>query len=120
MGKSKSHGPNDYNVKFYLAFWDKIKESLLATFQKFHTEASIPNAWGKIINKILSRVFNNRIKPLLNTLVNQIQSIFILGRNIHDNILITKELAHILSKSHGKVPLTLLKIDISKASDSVN
>lgn len=76
-----------------------------------------PIALCNVIYKILSKILANRIKHLLNELINQSQSSFLAGRNIHDNILIFNELAYTISKS--QMPLTLLKLDISKANDRI-
>lgn len=65
-----------------------------------------------VIYEILAKTIANRIKPFLDGLVDYEQSAFTPGRNIHDNIMITK--------FRCRNPLTLLKLDICKAYDKVS
>lgn len=111
-------------MEFFLPFWDTIKHSMLNAFMRFQERGETPVAWGRtylvfipkktdstkvehfrpialcsVIYKILSKVLVNRIKLLLNELVDHTQSAFVPDRNIDNNILISNELAHTISKS---------------------
>lgn len=58
-----------------------------------------PITFYNVIIKILSKVLTNRIKPIFNYLINHSQLAFVSSRNIYNNILISNELTHTLSKS---------------------
>lgn len=79
-----------------------------------------PIALCNVVCKLLSKMLANRIKPFLQNLISSEQSVFVQGRTIHDNILIANELVHTISKSKGKSPLVLLKLDIEKIFDSLS
>jgi len=57
----------------------------------------------------------NRIRPLLGWIVSPVQSAFILGRSIHDNILFTHEIMHKFKLIKGKAAWVALKLDMEKA-----
>jgi len=59
----------------------------------------------------------NRLRPLLDTLVSPVQSAFIPGRSIHENILLTHEIMHKFKKIKGKQAWVALKLDMEKAYD---
>ncbi|KAL0430792.1 UNVERIFIED_CONTAM: putative mitochondrial protein [Sesamum radiatum] len=62
----------------------------------------------------------NRLKPLLDKIISPIQSAFIPGRFITNNVLIAFEINHFLkNKNWGKLGHMTLKLDISKAYDKV-
>lgn len=60
----------------------------------------------------------NRLAPLLNDLVAANQSAFICGRCIHDNYILVQQTIKLLH--HRQVLSLFLKLDISKAFDSVS
>jgi hypothetical protein len=60
----------------------------------------------------------NHLAPLLNNLVATNQSAFIKGRRIHDNFMLVQQTIKVLH--HPKISSLFLKLDISKAFDSVD
>ena len=68
-------------------------------------------------NKTIAKIIVNRLRPLLDRLVSPVQSAFIPGRSIHDNILITSEIMHKFRKVKGKTAWVALKLDMKKAYD---
>ena len=44
----------------------------------------------------------NRLKPLMNSLISPFQNVFIQGRNISNNILLTHEIMDIMRKKKGR------------------
>lgn len=75
---------------------------------------SLVHSFGKLVTKILA----NRLAPLLDSLVSSNQSAFIRGRCIHDNFVLVQQTVKVLHRN--KVPSLFLKLDISKAFDSVS
>ena len=73
-----------------------------------------------MLYKIISKVIANHLKPLLNSIVLEAQSAFIVDRLITDNILIAFESLHYMkTQSLGKEGFMALKLDISKVYDRV-
>lgn len=68
--------------------------------------------------KIVAKLLANRLAPKLDELVSQSQSAFIRKRAIHDNVLFVQNM--IKSFHRKKKPTLFLKVDISKAFDTVN
>ena len=70
--------------------------------------------------KIISKVICRRPKRLLPNLVSEIQSAFVSGRLISDNILIAQEMFHGLRTNNScKEKFLAIKTDMSKAYDRV-
>jgi mannosylglycoprotein endo-beta-mannosidase len=69
------------------------------------------------IAKIITKVLALRLAPLLGQLISTTQSAFIKKRSIHDNFLYVRNLTRRFHRT--KTPALLLKLDISKAFDSV-
>lgn len=64
-------------------------------------------------------MLTNRLKPILDKIVNKNQSAFIPVRQISDNILLTQELMKGYGRKHG-LSRCALKIDLQKAYDTVS
>jgi hypothetical protein len=95
----------------YLTLIPKKDEPLRATDYR---PISLIHSCAKLITKILA----NRLAPLLKDLVASSQSAFVRGRCIHDNYMLVQQTIKLLHKR--KVPSVFLKLDISKAFDSVS
>ena len=69
------------------------------------------------IYKTISKIMVNRLRPLLDQLISPVQSAFIPGRSIHENIILTHEVMHKFRKIKGKHAWVALKLDMEKAYD---
>ncbi|XP_056841665.1 uncharacterized protein LOC130494863 [Raphanus sativus] len=68
--------------------------------------------------KIISKVLCQRLKKVLPGLISEIQSSFVAGRQISDNIMIAQEMFHALrTKPSGRNKRMAIKTDMSKAYD---
>jgi hypothetical protein len=67
------------------------KEKVAKTLDRY-----IPIALCNVMYKIISKVIENRLKPLLSTLVSQEQEVIMEGMQIMDNIIHAHELIHTL------------------------
>ena len=140
----KSPGPDGFTAEFYKSAWPIIKMDILAAFGAFYLTnrtqlqrlngalimllpkcqdpkrpgdyrpISLIHSFGKLVAKCLA----NRLAPELDNLVGVNQSAFIKKRSIHDNFKFVEQAARLLHRK--RKPALLLKLDISKAFDTVS
>jgi hypothetical protein len=121
MDYASAPGPDGFTGKFNSFCWEIIKTNMLNVVLSFFAGNEIPKAWSSTLLtlipkvpspssfsqmrpislcnfnfKIISRLINNRLAPLLPSLISQEQSGFVKDRNIHDNILLAYELTQYL------------------------
>lgn len=96
------------------AFITMLPKKQDATTVKDYRPISLIHSFAKLSTKVLA----NRLAPLLPGMISGNQTAFIKGRSIHDNFLLVQQLARTLHKS--KEPHVLLKLDMSRAFDSVS
>ncbi|GKA76581.1 RNA-directed DNA polymerase, eukaryota, reverse transcriptase zinc-binding domain protein [Tanacetum coccineum] len=114
---NKAPGPDGFTSKFFKKSWDIVKRDFCAAIKEFFNTGKIlgevnatliflvpkmltpqkvsdfrPIACCNVIYKCISKILTNRIKSALNHIVDDNQSIFVPGRAITDNILLTQEL----------------------------
>eukprot|EP00253_Pinus_taeda_P007787 PITA_07787 len=139
----KAPGPDGFTSNFFHYFWELIKwevwqvveesrnmrwmyPGLNATFMALIPKSEESNKPDKyrpialcnIIYNIVSKVVALRLKPVLPLIISPEQSGYVEGRQITDGIILTHEIIHSLKQS--KRPGMLLKIDLSKAFDSIS
>ena len=71
------------------------------------------------IYKISSKILANRMRPILEKIIDPIQSALVSKRSIHDNILLTHEIMNIFRNMKGKKAWVALQLDMEKAYDRV-
>ncbi|WVZ95183.1 LOW QUALITY PROTEIN: hypothetical protein U9M48_040980 [Paspalum notatum var. saurae] len=142
LPSDKAPGPDGFTGRFYKACWPVIKHDILAALKSdgdgrnlhllnsvllllipkkpdaiqvkdFRPICSLVHSFAKLLTKLLA----NRLAPKLGCLVSANQSAFIRGRCIHNNFLLVQQMARFLHRQ--REPRLLLKLDISKAFDSV-
>ena len=140
----KAPGPDGFTGLFFRVCWNTIKDDLMAAIRKFEgangqnlqllnssTLVLIPKINGAnqpkdfrpisllhSFSKLFAKILAARLQPHMNSLIQQCQNAFIRGRSIHDNFVYVQSLAKSLKQK--KIPAVLLKLDISKAFDSVS
>ena len=143
MQNDKAPSPDGFNVDFFKACWDIVKEDILNVVEDSRKNRTIlkvlntsfislipkqdnaqtperyrPVALCNIVYKIISKVVANKVKPLLPTLVSGEQSGYVEGKQILDIIIQAHEEVHSLT-SKRKATM-ILQLDIAKAYDKVN
>ena len=145
MGPTKAPRPDAMNALFYQKFWHVVGDNVVfAMLDYLNYGVMLPDINHTIIvlipkvknpekmfdfqlislcnvsYKIISKVLANRLKQILLTIISPIQSAFVPGRLITDNILVAYETLHTMhSRKKGKKGLLALKLDISKVYDWV-
>jgi hypothetical protein len=143
MPSEKAPGPDGFIGLFYKHCWSIIKHDLIEAIMSFfnhrtsklglinaanivllpktsdalslfeYRPISLINSVAKIITKILA----NRLAPHMNSLVSNAQNTFVKKRFIHDNFIYAQRVIQLLHKK--KRPALFIKLDISKAFDSI-
>jgi hypothetical protein len=85
-----------------------------AEFVKDFSLISLVHSFANLIIKLMA----NRLAGRLNEMVSPIKSAFIKGHFIQDNFVLVQQTAKFLQQQNQ--PRILLKLDISKAFDSVS
>lgn len=144
MPNNKAPGPDGYPVEFYRASWPIIKQDFIIAVQSFFMYGFMPRGVNatiltlipkhddakemkdyrpisccNILYKVVSKILANRLKVLLPELIEPNQSAFVKGRLLLENVLLATELVKDYHKP-SIPPRSVLKLDISKAFDSVN
>jgi len=139
----RAPGPDGFTGAFYQTAWPVIRNDVMWALNSFWSSGrcsfrslnnslivllpkvptpleakdfrpiSLVHSFGKLISKLLA----NRLRPFMSELIRLNQSAFIKGRSILDNYKYVQRAAALLRKR--KVPKLLLKLDISKAFDSL-
>lgn len=144
LPSDRAPGPDGFTGLFYKKSWSFIKNELFAAVKAFsdgdfrgldrlnsalivllpkilgasspadYRPISMIHSFAKLISKILAL----RLAPKLHDLVDKNQNAFIRARTIHDNFKYVQRAAALIRKK--KIPMLLLKLDISKAFDMLS
>jgi len=140
----RAPGPDGFTGRFYKSCWPIIKADFMAAIislqqgdtrklkllnsafltlipkkadaveAKDYRPISLVHSFAKLVTKMMA----NRLAPYLDKLVATNQSAFTRGRCIHDNYMLVQQTIKILHRR--KISSLFLKLDISKAFDSVD
>lgn len=114
---NKSLGPDGFNALFYKVCWPIIGSEVFDAISNFFEESNLlrqvknnfitlipkcgspssptdfsPIAIANEIYKIIARVIAGRLKPLIDKIISPLQSAFIRGRSITDNLLLSHDI----------------------------
>jgi hypothetical protein len=96
------------------AYITLLPKTVEATEVKDYRPISLIHNFARIITKAIANILANK----LSTLISPCQSAFVKGCCIHDNFILVQQTARVLHRQNS--PRVLLKLDISKAFDSVS
>jgi hypothetical protein len=143
LPQDKAPGPDGFTGHFFKKCWPLIQPDIMAAIHSLYNlrcrdldllnKANIiliPKKDGAIsigdfrpislihgVAKIVTKVLALRLTPFLSELISPCQSAFIKNCSIHDNFLYVRNLTRKFHRARN--PTLLLKLDISKAFDSV-
>ena len=144
MKNSKSPGNDGFTAEFFKFFWVDLgkyilrsinyayrngllsvtqKQGIITCLPKPNKARNILKNWRPIsllnvIYKLMSSAIANRLKTVLNKLINQDQKGFITGRFIGENIRLVYDVLFETKKQ--EIPGLLLSIDFQQAFDSIS
>jgi hypothetical protein len=143
LPQDKAPGPDGFTGHFFKKCWPTIRADVMAAINSFYNNRNrdlnllnkanivlIPKKDGieeisdfrpisliHAVAKIITKTLALRLAPFMNSIISPCQSAFIKRRSIHDNFLYVRNLTRRFHKS--KTLSLLIKLDISKAFDSV-
>jgi len=144
LPSDKAPGPDGFTGRFYKSCWPIIKVDVMAAIsavwsRKFDNFGALNSAFITLLPKkegadqpkdfrpislvhsfakLITKLLANRLAGHLQQMVSPNQNAFIKGRFIQDNFMLVQQTARFLHQQ--KQPRILLKLDISKAFDSVS
>ena len=139
----KAPGPDGFTGAFFRSCWPTIKANLMAVMNSLHSQrflnfdllnraniVLVPKHGGAenlasyrpislihSVSKLFSKLLSLRLAPSMREIISKSQTAFIKGRSIHDNFIFVRNLARRYHRN--RTPMLLIKLDISKAFDSV-
>ncbi|XP_072084658.1 uncharacterized protein [Arachis hypogaea] len=143
MGGLKAPGPDGLNGLFFQQHWDILSKEVCGVVKQIFKEGSVPEDLGEtnvvlisktsqpesmnqlrpisccnFVYKIVTRVLVGRLRRVLDAIISPVQSAFVKGRLIQDNIVIVQEAFHKLNKkgNHESNDIAI-KLDMNKAYD---
>jgi hypothetical protein len=141
IGDFKAPGPDGIHAVFYKRFWDVFGEEITSEVLQALNSGTIPEGWNNttivlipktddpelitqfrsislcnVIYKIISKMLALRLKGILPKIISPMQSVFVPGRLIRDNVLVAYESMHtIKNKRNGVHGSCVVKLDMHKA-----
>jgi hypothetical protein len=128
MHPDRSPGPDGFTAGFYIKRWSMMKSSICAAVRNFLNGGDMPEIVNStvlvlipkvknpqdlsqyrpislcnVLYKLASKVLALRLRPMLEELISEEQSAFVLGRLISDNVLLAYECIHYLKGIKGNL-----------------
>ncbi|KAL4592366.1 hypothetical protein LXL04_005358 [Taraxacum kok-saghyz] len=139
----KAPGPNGFTFQFFKEYWDILLGDIAAFVKYFERFGKIdPSCSASFISlipkikdpiifndfrpisligslyKIIAKILSSRLKKVIGSSIDEVQSAYVDGRNILDGPLTVNEICAWAKKTKKKI--LLFKADFDKAFDSVN
>ncbi|VFQ90276.1 unnamed protein product [Cuscuta campestris] len=143
MDPNSAAGPDGFNITFLKCCWDFIKTDVVSACQEVFLGLPLPQAvvsaniclllkvenarklhdfrpicLSTVASKIATKCIAKRLSTILPLIISEEQAAYVPRRDILDQILITKEMAHHINrKAHGGN--LIIKLDMAKAFDKL-
>lgn len=142
-GGNKAPGPDGFTFKFIKEFWDTIGTDFTRMVMRFELDGFIPcgcnSSFIALVPKIhdpvdvkdyrpisligcqykvIAKVLANRLMKVIHSVVSEVQTAYIKGRQIIDGPLMVNEFISWASKKNERS--FIMKVDFEKAFDSLN
>ncbi|GKV27047.1 hypothetical protein SLEP1_g36255 [Rubroshorea leprosula] len=140
---TKSPGLDGFNFRFIKAMWEDIKQDITSFAQEFHKNGKLvkgsnasfivlipkvenpqrieeyrPISLIGVMYKIIAKLLGNRLRKVLDKVIEEQQMVFIGGRQLMDSVVIANEV--IDEAKRKKTKSILFKVDFEKAYDKVS
>ncbi|XP_028063083.1 uncharacterized protein LOC114266401 [Camellia sinensis] len=140
---NKALGPDGFPASFFRKAWDVVGKDVVTAIKSFFTSRELlqeinntmialvpkvpnPSKLGdyrpisccNTIYKCIAKIIANSLKMIIPDLVDPVQSAFVQGRRISDNIFLSQELMRGYHRN-SSTPRCTMKVDIIKAYDNV-
>jgi hypothetical protein len=145
IGDMKAPGTDGLHAIFFKKCWNILGDTITKEVLDAINNKIIPEGWNdtiivlipkteepelssqyrpislcNVIYKVISKMIALRFKHVLDDVISPVQSAFVPGRIITDNILVAYECLHtIKNKKNGKAGYCAVKLDMHKAYDRV-
>ncbi|KAA3467625.1 reverse transcriptase [Gossypium australe] len=145
IGPTKSPGPDGFPALFYQRYWhivgndvtgyclgilnerkgvEDINNTDIVLIPKVSHPSNMVNfrpiSLCSVIYKIVVKAVANRLQGVIGNCIDKVQSAFVPGRLISDNVLLAYEILHTFKKKRtGRKGFMTVKVDMSKAYDRV-
>ncbi|KAL6199614.1 hypothetical protein ACLB2K_029398 [Fragaria x ananassa] len=145
IAKFKAPGVDGFPALFFQRHWNLCAAEIISVVTQASSSGSVPPSLNHTlitlvpkfpspqdmqffrpislcctVYKIISKIFVDRVRPLLRKWISPNQVSFVPGRHISDNIMIAQELLHKCKNSKGVKGFMAWKVDLSKAYDKLN
>ena len=143
MPANKAPGPDGYTTEFFKSAWPVIGKDFITAILSFFIKGFLPKGVNttilalipkkedakvmkdyrpisccNVLYKVISKILANGLKALLPEIISPNQTAFIKNRLLMENVLLASEIVKDYHKDDTS-PRCAMKIDISKAFDSV-
>ncbi|KAA3490359.1 reverse transcriptase [Gossypium australe] len=143
MGPTKAPGADGFPALFFQRYWHVVGQDVIAfclgilnnnqEFGDFNNTDIVlilkvpkpthlvnfrPISLCSVIYKVVAKTIANRLQKIIDKCIDKVQSAFVPGRLITDNVLLAYKILHTLKqKRSGKKGVMVVKLDMSKAYD---
>lgn len=107
----------------YCTLLKPINHNIIALIPKGSHTSTVgefrPISSCNVVYKVIAKILSNRLAPILVSIIDQSESAFVKGRSLIENVHLAQELLRHYNRKRTS-PRCLLKIDLTKAYDSID
>lgn len=143
LPRNKARGPDGFSAEFFLGCWSVIGAEIIEAVEEFFTSGNLLKQWNattlilipktsnaatasefrpisllNTVYKVISKLLAGRLQTALGQVISPVQSDFLPGRLLAENVLLATEIVHGYNRKNID-PRGMLKVDLRKAFDSI-